>query len=125
PRRSSDLVHLGGDAFSYAIQRQVTDDIELIVTIGHNFLADKSGLREFLNIKEITTAQVFIALGVVTVDAGGINGDVDGAGFKVFGVVSEFAAEGIETAGEVAVTQMLDAEVDGGVGTGGIDNILI
>ena len=77
------------------------------------------------DIQEVGPAQVLVALGVVAVHAGGLDDHLDLGGRGVLLVVAEVAGEVVEAPVEPAIAQVLDAELDEGVGAFGVDDIVL
>ncbi len=63
---------------------------------------------------------MLVALGVVAVHAGGLDEHLDLGGGGVLLVVAEAAGEVVEAPVEPAIAQVLDAELDEGVGAFGV-----
>ena len=76
-------------------RREITGNSELFTVFLH-FCRRESSLREFGYVQEFSAAQMFITLGVISVDAVSINGDVYFIGSRVFLVETKRAIEIIE-----------------------------
>ncbi len=98
----------------YAVQRQIASDIQTLAILLH-LGRGKGRLRVFRHVEEICAAQVLIALGVVGIQAVGIQGHVDLIGRRITLIKGEGAVEILEGAIQPAVAQMLDAEIHKGV----------
>ncbi len=67
---------------------------------------------------------MLIALGVIGVDAGGLQRDFDLARFRLLGVKAEATVELLEGAPQPAVAQVTDLEIDESVLAFGVDGIV-
>src|SRR5690606_24189476 len=108
----------------HAVEGQVAGDVGSAFTGG----LDASGLegrgRVLAHIEEVVTAQVLVALGMVGVDAGSLQGDFDLAGFRLSGVEAEAAIKVLEGAMHVTEAQVASLEVDEGVLAGFINGVV-
>ncbi len=67
------------------------------------------------DIEEVIAAQMLVPLGMIGVDAGGLQRDVDLALLRLGRIEAEVAVEVVEGAPQPAVTKVADLEVDEGV----------
>src|SRR5690606_15438082 len=117
PRVLALANELGGDdhRLGHTVEGQIAGDIGGAFASG----LDRSGLEGrgivLAGVEEVGAANVLVALGMVGVDAGGLQSHADLARLGVGGVEAEFAVEVLEGAVQPAVAQVADLEIDEGV----------
>ena len=113
-RRPAKHFRFKRNRLRHAVQRQVAGNIQLVAILLHAG-RDKCRLREFADVKEVGAAQVLVALGVVSVDAAGVNGDIHLIRGRIFLIKGKAAVEIFKSAVEPAVAKVLDAELNKGM----------
>src|SRR5580658_9206841 len=104
-------LYLAGDAVN---AERPCDENAAIGTPRDTGRAEGEG-RELLDVEEVRTLEVGVALGVAGVDGGGIDGSFDTGPGGVGSIVGELAGNAGKAAADVGDHHVADAELGGGV----------